>query len=104
MIINDDSYKKLMGITISEQMCVALNMLPFFLSFFLLFFLFVFVFVLFCFVFFFGGGGGGGGGGCSRLSLIVLIVWLQHATSQSGCLVNINILYVVIMSCTRYWK
>ena len=96
MIINDDSYKKPMGITISEQMCVALNMLPFFLSFFLLFFCFVFVFVLFCFFL--------GGGGCSRLSLIVLIVWLQHATSQSGCLVNINILYVVIMSCTRYWK
>ena len=96
MIINDDSYKKLMGITISEQMCVALNMLPFFLSFFLLFFCFVFVFVLFCFFL--------GGGSCSRLSLIVLIVWLQHATSQSGCLVNINILYVVIMSCTRYWK
>ena len=45
MIINDNSYKKLMGITISEQMCVALNMLPFFLSFF-----------LFVFVFFFGGG------------------------------------------------
>ena len=44
MIINDDSYKKLMGITISEQMCVALNMLPFFLSFFFLFL-------------FFGGGG-----------------------------------------------
>ena len=88
MIINDNSYKKLMGITISEQMCVALNMLPFFLSFF------------FLFLFFWGGGGG-----CSRLSLIVLIVWLQHATSQkSGCLVNINILYVVIMSCTRYWK
>ena len=88
MIINDNSYKKLMGITISEQMCVALNMLPFFLSFF-----------LFVFVFFFWGGG------CSRLSLIVLIVWLQHATSQkSGCFVNINILYVVIMSCTRYWK
>ena len=40
MIINDNSYKKLMGITISEQMCVALNMLPFFLS-------FVFVFVFF---------------------------------------------------------
>ena len=88
MIINDNSYKKLMGITISEQMCVALNMLPFFLSFFFLFLFFL-----------------GGGGGCSRLSLIVLIVWLQRATSQkSGCLVNINILYVVIMSCTRYWK
>ena len=95
MIINDDSYKKLMGITISEQMCVALNMLPFFLSFFLSFFLLF----LFLFLFFFLGGGG-----CSRLLLIV-IVWLQHATSQkSGCLVNINILYVVIMSCTRYWK
>ena len=89
MIINDNSYKKFMDITISEQMCVALNMLPFFLSFF-----------CFCFCFFFWGGGG-----CSRLSLIVLIVWLQPATSQkSGCLVNINILYVVIMSCTRYWK
>ena len=86
MIINDNSYKKLMGITISEQMCVALNMLPFFLSFFFLFLFFL-------------------GGGCSRLSLIVVIVWLQRATSQkSGCSVNINILYVVIMSCTRYWK
>ena len=50
VIINDDSYKKLMGITISEQMCVALNMLPFFLSFFL----------LFLFLFFFLGGGGRG--------------------------------------------
>ena len=42
MIINDNSYKKFMGITISEQMCVALNMLPFFLSFFLFFVFFVF--------------------------------------------------------------
>ena len=42
MIINDNSYKKFMGIKISEQMCVALNMLPFFLSFFFLFFLFFF--------------------------------------------------------------
>ena len=48
MIINDNSYKKFMGITITEQMCVALNMLPFFLSFFFLF--------LFLFLFFLGGG------------------------------------------------
>ena len=60
MIINDDSYEKLMGLTISEQMCVALNMLPFFLSFFLSFFcFFVFVFVFVLLLFFFLGGGGG---------------------------------------------